>query len=193
MPLSSLALLTFLYGAAGPAALQAAQALPSFASLDSRLLVNRTVSVKTSDPRNPGRTTKIKGRVLSVSESVLRLEVDGATREYSPSEVLVISERDGGARQGAIVGLAAGGSFGVLLASNCLKDTHTCRILAPIGAAMAAAGTAMGAAIGASSTHERVLYLAPTQRKPRRPRALMITPAVVPGAAALWATYSFDR
>jgi hypothetical protein len=193
MPLSSLALLTFLCSATGPAAVQAAEGVPSFASLDPRLLVNRTVQVKTSDPHDPARTTKTKGKVLNVSESMLRLEVAGTAREFAPSEVLVISERYGGARQGAIVGLAAGGTFGVLLASACLKDTHTCRILGPVAAAMIAGGAAMGAAIGATSTHERVLYLTPTRRTPRSSGAFVIVPAVAPGAAALLTTYSFRR
>lgn len=149
--------------------------------------------MKTRDGQDPDRTTKVKGKVLNVSDSTLRLDVDGAARDFSPSEVLVISERYGGARQGAIVGLAAGGTFGVPLGTACLKDTHTCRIFGPVAGAMIAGGAAIGAAIGASSTHERVLYLAPTRRSPRRSRALVVVPALAPGGAALLATYSFGR
>lgn len=61
---------------------------PTFASLDPRLLVNRTVTVKATDARDAKTLLRVTGKLLDLSDSTLRLQADGDIREFPARDVL---------------------------------------------------------------------------------------------------------
>jgi hypothetical protein len=173
---------------AAPAAAQSA--VSSFADLGRRLEADRTVYVQTAEVRDEhGRG--IKGKVVDLSESTLRLAVRGDYLLFSERDVLVVSERHTSAGKGALIGLAVGGGlglFGVTAACGSSKDAETCawaRFGLMLGAGF---GTLLGAEIGHSIEHEQVLFLAPDLRQSRR---LTITPSVGKARKALAASIRF--
>jgi len=145
-------------------------AASSFGDLQDLLRPDQTVYVQTAEVADEhGRG--IKGKVIELSGSTLRLSVGRQLREFSARDVLVVSERHTSTGKGALIGLAIGGGLGLLGVSAACgpsKDAETCG-WAQLGLMFGAGfGTTFGAEIGHSIQHERVLFLAPDLRQSRR-------------------------
>jgi hypothetical protein len=157
--------------AAPPTAQTAAS---SFADLQGRLKADQTVYVQTAEVADPPRRA-IKGKVLELSASTLRLLVDGQRREFAEPDVGVISDRyhhsaRKGAGIGALIGLAVGVALGLRnVAQWCSRPGDSCgtaRAVLVFGSgAFAAVGAEVGALTAADIVHERVLFLAPDLRQ----------------------------
>jgi hypothetical protein len=175
--------------AAAPTAAQTAAS--SFADLQGRLTADQTIYVQTAEVADEyGRG--IKGKVLELSGSTLRLLVNGERRELSERDVLVISERHTRAGRGAVIGLAVGGALGLwfdrslrnAICGNCVVESDDLLIIALV----AGLGTGFGAEIGHSLEHESVLFLAPDLRQSRR---FTTTPFIGQGRKGLAAIFRF--
>jgi hypothetical protein len=181
-----------LANAVAPAAAQTAAS--SFTDLQGRLRGDQTVYVQTAEIADEsGRG--VKGKVLELSGSTLRLLVNGQRREYSERDVLVVSERHNHVWKGALIGLAVGTALdlsllhGWALARGCGQgDAESCG-WAKLGlTVMGAGGVLIGAGIGRSIEHERVLFLAPDLKQSH---SFTITPFVGSSRKGLAATFRF--
>lgn len=176
-------------GQASPTVAQTAAS--SFAELQGRLKINQTVYVRYLRPGDVagGYGLGIKGRVLELSGSTLRLSVDGQRREFSERDVLVISERRKSRGKGALIGLAIGGGLGLLNLSKWCSgsDSDSCANATGALVGLAGLGAALGAAV--APEHERILFLAPDLRQ--QPRTLTMTPFIGSGRKGLTATVRF--
>ena len=115
--------------------------------------------------------TKVKGRVVRISATSIDLLVNDGSREWAASDVAWITQRRGHAGRGALIGLAFGAGYGVLLVltdGECRnygyegcgrQDAEDALFLA---AFFGGIGAGAGAAIGAAIRPERVLYAAPS-------------------------------
>ncbi len=137
----------------------------SFTELQKQLEAEQTVYVQTAavaDEHGRG----IKGRVVELSDSTLRLLVKGEFREFSERDVLIISGRHTSVAKGALIGLAVGGGLSLsgwgfrLPAVWGCDDPETCayaKFLLGLGVGV---GALFGAEIGHSFEHEQVLFRA---------------------------------
>jgi hypothetical protein len=178
-----------LSGGAAPAAAQAA--VSSFADLQGRLKADQTVYVETAvvvDEHRGG----VKGEVLDLSGSTLRLLVNGQRREFSERDVLVVSERHTGAGTGAVVGLSVGGVLGLgfdrWLVNSIGSDRRFRSDDLVVTGLFAGLGAWIGASIGRAHERERVLFLAPDLKKSH---TFTITPFVGSGRKGLAAAFRF--
>jgi len=179
---------------AAPAAAQTAAS--SFADLRNRLEADQTVYVQTAEVADEGGRG-IKGKMLELSGSTLRLLVDGQGREFSERDVLVVSARHTSTGKGALIGLAVGMGLdlwllhGWALAQECGRggDAESCGWLKLGLMFMAGSGLMVGADIGHSLEHEQVLFLAPDLRGSRTFFAM--TPLVSSRRRGLAATLRF--
>jgi hypothetical protein len=162
---------------AAPTAAQTAAV--SFADLQGRLKPDQTVYVQTAEVADE---RGIKGKVLELSGSTLRLLVNGQRREFSERDVLVVSERHTSARKGALIGLAVGGGLGLWGGASCCG-------YATLGLMVGAGfGTLVGGVVGDSIKHERVLFLA---HDLQQSRSFSMTPFVGQDRKGLAATFRF--
>ncbi len=130
----------------------------------------------------------IRGKVLELSGSTLRLLVDDQRREFSERDVLVVTERHQNRGKGALIGLAVGGGLGLLgLAASCSSGPDSCGNAEGALVMYAGLGAAVGAAV--APDHERILFLAPDLRQ--QPRTLTMTPFVGSSRKGLAATFRF--
>jgi hypothetical protein len=165
-------------------------AASSFAELRRQSESDQRVYVQTAEVADEhGRG--IKGKVLELSGSTLRLLVKGEVREFSERDVLIVSERHTSAAKGALIGVAIGGGLGLVgFAAGCRepKDAESCawaRFVLMLGTG---AGAVVGAEIGHSIEHERVLFLAPDLKQSH---LFTMTPFVSSNVKGLAATLRF--
>jgi hypothetical protein len=129
----------------------------SFGELSGRLKPGKAVSV-TDDA---GRT--IKGKLMDLSATSLKVLVDGQEETLPESRVREISERRRMTGSFAGLGLLAGAALGVLVGINA-EDCFGCP--GPGGTAVIGAislgglGAGIGAAIGAGSWRDQLVYRA---------------------------------
>ena len=152
--------------------LVAAGAVPSMAQMartfdDLRAEVHRGEIVSVTDQGG----TKVKGRVAKISATSIDLLVNDDSRKWAASDVARITQRRGHAGRGALIGLAFGAGYGVLLVltdGECQnygyegcgrQDVADALCLAAFFGGL---GAGAGAAIGAAIRPERVLYAAPS-------------------------------
>jgi hypothetical protein len=174
--------------------LVAAGAVPSMAQMvtfdDLRAEGHRGEIVYVTDQGG----TKVKGRVVRISAMSIDLLVNDGSREWPASDVARITQRRGHAGRGALVGLAVGAGFGIVLALNdgacqhggyegCGRDDAEMALV--LAALFGGIGGGAGAAIGAAIRPERVLYAAPS------PSAQVLSLRVAPGVIGLRAQLRF--
>jgi hypothetical protein len=172
---------------AAPAAAQTA--VSSFAELQGRLEADQTVYVQTAEVADEhGRG--IKGRVVELSDSTLRLLVRGEFREFSERDVLFVSERHTSQARGALIGLAVGSGFGLWgwSAVGGCGSTESCAYAKLFLGLGAGAGAIVGREIGRSLVHEQVLFRAPDLTSSR---TFAMMPFVDAGRKGLAATIRF--
>ena len=157
---------------AGSARTVRAQAVAgSFAELQGKIKRDRTVSITDGS----GRT--VKGKLADLSPTSLTL-LEGHDREtFQEGKVLQLTElrRDTGKRalRGLAIGAPAGAIVPLVICNDCGESTSG---FATAGAIFfGGIGAGLGAAVGASRTHEQVLYRAPT---PALARPVAVTPFV---------------
>jgi len=117
----------------------------------------------------PGETIHIKdvgghevgGKLLDLSPDAIRILADGATREFTASEVdLITARRHGDLATGAKWGFATGAGIGALMAIG-LSDGHcyNCGIAIPVVAIyFGGIGAGIGAAAAAMGSRPQVLF-----------------------------------
>jgi hypothetical protein len=185
---AAIALLSLGAGAA-PAAAQTAAS--SFADLRGRLRPDQTVYVETAvvvDEHAGG----VKGQVLDLSGSTLRLLVNGQRREFSERDVLVVSERHNSAGKGAVIGLVVGVGLGLGFDRwlvNAIGGDRSFRsedLL--VTGLVAGLGAEIGALSGHSRQHQRVLFLTPDLKGTH---TFTITPFVGSGRKGVSAAFRF--
>jgi hypothetical protein len=135
----------------------AAQVASSFEQLQVLVEPNEKVRVRDFS----GNQTE--GRIGVVSPSSLRLIVDGAAREFSPTDILEIRQRRGDSLgNGAIIGLIAGAAFGSVGALIfCVEETDCAAEATGIVMVYGAIGTGVGVGIDALIRREQTVYRAP--------------------------------
>lgn len=160
----------------------AAQVASSFEQL--QVLVQPNDKVRVRDVSG----NQAQGRIGVVSQSSLRLIVDGAeTREFSPADVLEIRQRRGDSLgNGAIIGLIAGAAFGSVGALIvCAEEANCAAEATGIVLAYGALGAGVGVGVDALIRREQTIY-----RAPARPAAsIRISPIVTKdrkGIAVSW-------
>lgn len=161
----------------GGAALAAAQTpAASFADLGERLHAGQTVYLRTAEvTESDGRG--IKGKLTSLSGSTLTLVVKGKPRQFSESDVLVVSEHHTSAGTGALTGLLVGAGFGLTATRHIGSDPES-QAWRPILTGISAVfGAGVGTRIGRAIKHDRVLYAA----TPPRPKAAAFSVAPIAG------------
>ena len=159
-----------------------AAAQESFVELQHTLAAGDTVYVTDQS----GAETH--GSVAAIGPSSLRLTMNGMEREWASSEVRQVRKRGDSVKNGAIIGLVAGGVMGgiggaalaSLFESEGASGTGPFLSMLALGAA---GGAGIGAAIDALIPGRTVVY--------RQPRGLTITPVVAPGTRAVRVGLSF--
>lgn len=133
--------------------------------------------------------TTARGTVSDVSASVLRVDVDGAVREWAAPDVVEVRRRGDSLANGTLWGLVAGAggavAWGGVVFASCGNDggvncnqLKTQSVLIPL-----VAGPGLGLLIDALRTGEKVVYKQP---------ALTVVPSVAPGGSyAVTAAWSF--
>jgi len=175
--------------AAGAVPAMAQTATPTFDDL--RAEAHRGETVHVTDQGG----TKVKGRVVRISATSIDLLVNDGSREWAASDVARITQRRGHARRGALIGLAVGAGYGVLLVltdgecrnygySGCGPQDAADALL--LAALFGGVGAGTGAAIGAAIRPERVLYAAPSP-----PSAHVLELRLAPGVIGLRAQLQF--
>jgi hypothetical protein len=134
-----------------------AQVASSFEQL--QVLVKPDAAVIVTDFKG----TQIRGNIAVVSPSSLRLLVNGAARDLSPSDVLQITQRRADSlANGATIGAVAGGVFGIVGAILVCSEEENCGGWA---AAVLGTYTALGAGVGvgvdALIVRRQTIYRAP--------------------------------
>jgi hypothetical protein len=132
----------------------------------------------------------IKGKVLDLSGSTLRLRVDGQPREFSERDVLVVSERHRYTGTGALIGLGAGAALeGWAIAHYCGRSySDGCSMTKGLWFFPVGLFAAIGAMGGAQTEHERVLFL---NHDLRQSPAFTLTPFVDSSRRGLAASLRF--
>jgi hypothetical protein len=166
-------------------------AASSFADLHGRLKLDQTVCVETAaivDEHAGG----IKGHVLELSGSSLRLLVNGQHRAFSERDVLVVSERHTSAGKGAVIGLAVGAGLGLLFDRLVIATIGSDRRFRQgdglLTGIVAGCGAIAGAHIGRLYQHQQILFLAPDVKGSH---PFTITPFVGEGQKGLAAAFRF--
>jgi len=140
----------------GPAGLVCAQTeARSFEEISRELRRGKSVAV-TNDA---GR--QVKGRVTDLSPASLTLLVDGKEEQFTEANVRQITERRRNTLTYGVSGLATGVIAGVFVGSLLqLESGSRGQVLGLSLLLFGGAGAGIGAAIGAATTHERVVYRA---------------------------------
>lgn len=143
-----------------PAAAQTPVA--SFDDLAPTLKPHSTIYVQTADGLRAHRPA-VKGTLVDLSASTLRLLVNDQTREFQEHDVRRVSTRHRNAKKGALIGLGAGTGLGlVALMPGCSNDVELgCAFWLGATLGLAGYGTGIGAAVGAVIVRERTLFAAP--------------------------------
>jgi hypothetical protein len=155
----------------------------SFDQLGGRLKTGRTVVITEEGGR------KTTGAIADLSESSLKLLVNGREQEFDGSRVRQITERRRNTAFGAANGLAVGAVLGVIVGAmapecfGCSKGG-----LIAVGALMLGGmGAGAGAAIGAATTSERLVY----RPRPQPASTLVVAPFVSAQATGVRASLRF--
>ena len=136
----------------------------SFDELANKLKPGQTISIRDDEGR------RIDGNLTEVSASSIRIMSGGVQQTLTQDHVREITQTRRNTSRGMAIGLAAGLAVGLLSAVSdhtpCPPDL--CVGLA-IGGMIGAGGmgTGIGAALGAGSTHQEVVYRAPSTGKKR--------------------------
>jgi hypothetical protein len=174
---------------ATPASVAGQPVARSFAELGAESLRGNIVSV--TGPAG----AQLHGRILDISDASVTLLVDDAIRELLESDVAWITRRRRHAGRGALVGLVAGASIGLIEGfydgSCTARSVPGCR-RDDIEMTMFLAGilggffSGVGAGIGATITSKEILYAAP-------PRAIsrLLVPYGGPGVIGVRAQLGF--
>ena len=131
---------------------------------------------------------ELHGNVAAVGPSSLKLTLDGIEREWAETDVREVRKRGDSVKNGAIIGLIAGGVMGGIggsLVSTLFVNegaSGTAPFLTVLALGMAG-GAGIGAAIDGLIPGRTVVY--------RQPRGLTITPVVAPGTRAVQVGFSF--
>ena len=157
-----MAILTAIFWCAVPGTEQAAaQQASSFEQL--QLLVKPGDTVVVIDME--GRSTK--GKIVNLSRESLRLKSSGSIREFGQRDAVEIKQRRSDSlANGALIGVAVGGSIGAL-GAIAFCDAGWCRgsgaeVAAAIGV-NAGVGAAIGVGIDALVRHRQTIYRSSTQ------------------------------
>jgi hypothetical protein len=139
--------------------------------LTGKVKPGRTVAVADDS----GRT--IKGKLVDLSSSSLTVLAGSDRQTFRQDQVRQLAEmhRETGkwALRGLGIGAAAGALTVLVACQNCEGNTLAFALAGVI--AYGGIGAGVGAAIGASRTHERVIYRAPV---PHAATAFAVTPFV---------------
>jgi hypothetical protein len=140
----------------GPARLACAQTdARSFEEIGRELRRGKTVAV-TNDA---GRT--VKGRITDLSPASLTLLVNGMEEQFTEASVRQITERRRNTLSYGVSGLVTGALAGVFVGSLLqLESGSRGQVLGLSLLLFGGAGAGIGSAIGAATTHERVVYRA---------------------------------
>jgi len=108
---------------------------------------------------------KRQGKIVRLSPSNLELSINGKPEVFAEDQVRTIAERRRSTAKGAKIGLAVGAGmalFGALNTSDCKGCHGAPDALVPVTiGALIGMATGIGAAIGATLTHERLVYERP--------------------------------
>jgi hypothetical protein len=160
----------------------------SFADLQGRLMPDQTVYVQTADTvAASGR--RIRGNVLELSGSTLRLLVNGQRREFSEPSVRAISVRRRYTGRGALIGLAGGAGVGLWGVAASRDDDSETRAWAVLGLVFfGGLGAGGGALAGHSLIRETDVFVAPDVRQSH---AFIMTPFMRRDRTGLSASFRF--
>jgi hypothetical protein len=135
-----------------------------------------------------GKTTR--GEIKQASETVLVIRVKDQDLSIHSSDVVRIARPSHSIRKGALIGLAAGFTFGAVAAASSGCDI-TCfsrpiGVLA-IGGLFGAIGTGVGAVVGAGIAHEHVIF----ERAGTGRAQTSVTPVIARPAAGLMVAITY--
>ena len=164
-------------------------AAASFSQLEQQ--VNADQSIYIYPTANPARHQRIKAKLLNVSPMTLQVVIDGHPREFSESEVSMITESHRNTAKGALIGFLLGTVLdlsvlhGAQLFHDCPHDAESCS-WAKLGLVVfGGSGTLVGAEIGHSIEREEPLFLPPP------PTTVSVKPIVDAHRRMLAMTFSF--
>jgi hypothetical protein len=102
--------------------------------------------------------TSSRGRIVTLSRELLELSVDGVTRQLTPSQIAEIRKRGdslgNGALNGALIGLAFGGTLAILVCVGGDCDGLAAGVV--LGSTLY--GTGIGVGVDALIRSERTIY-----------------------------------
>ena len=183
-PSRSLTALLTAIALTAPALVAAQEPVRSFDQLNTRLKPGDTVWVTDAQGR------EVKGKIVSLAPGAVTVKAD-ASRTYGPADVNLIHERrPDSLKNGALIGLAAGGglTLGLCLAAEPSEGDGWCALAAGI---YGGAGAAIGVGIDALIPGKKIVaYRAPGPAG-APPARLSFAPVITPRAKGVAISFSF--